>query len=300
MVSSQAQAATQSYFMSYSRSDERFALRLAKDLRSRGIGMWVDQLDIRPSEHWDRAIERAVQECCGIVVVLSPRSAASDNVADEISYALDSGKSVIPVMIERCTLPLRITRMHVIDATSDYDQALQHCFEELVRRSDPVVPGPPRKELKREPLEAEALASAKRSLAAIVGPIAGVLVDKTAAGAGSIKELYTLLAAHIDTESERERFLSQMPRASGQSFLAPESPAIRKSSQKEAKSAPMAEGELQKLEQLLTKYMGPIGAKLVQRESRSCASPRELRSKLATLISDEKERAEFVRESDKH
>ena len=22
--------------------------------------MWVDQLDIRPSEHWDRAIERAV------------------------------------------------------------------------------------------------------------------------------------------------------------------------------------------------------------------------------------------------
>ena len=113
------------YFLSYSRSDERFALRLAKDLRAQGIAMWVDQLDIRPSEHWDRAIERAVRDCRGMVVILSPRSVESDNVADEISYAIDSGKSVLPVMIEKCVLPLRITRMHVIDATGNYDKALQ-------------------------------------------------------------------------------------------------------------------------------------------------------------------------------
>lgn len=51
------------FFLSYSRSDERIALQLAKDLRASGIAMWVDQLDIRPSEHWDRAIERAVSSC---------------------------------------------------------------------------------------------------------------------------------------------------------------------------------------------------------------------------------------------
>ena len=80
-------AAPGGYFLSYSRSDERFALRFAKDLRSRGVAMWVDQLDIRPSEHWDRAIEKAVRDCRGLVVIVSPRSVASDNVADEISYA---------------------------------------------------------------------------------------------------------------------------------------------------------------------------------------------------------------------
>ena len=124
------------YFLSYSRSDERFALRLAKDLRAHGVAMWVDQLDIRPSQHWDRAIERAVSACRGLVVILSPRSVASDNVADEISFAIDSGKSVLPVMIEKCVLPLRITRMHVVDATGVYDKALRQCLAELQRPGD--------------------------------------------------------------------------------------------------------------------------------------------------------------------
>src|SRR6478672_736975 len=118
-----------SYFLSYSRDDESIAMRFAHDLRERGIAMWVDQLDIRPSERWDRAIERAVRDCRGLVVILSPRSVASDNVADEISFAIDHGKSVLPVMIERCALPLRITRMQVIDATGDYDRALQLCVD---------------------------------------------------------------------------------------------------------------------------------------------------------------------------
>src|ERR1700758_632069 len=128
---------TDCFFLSYSRSDERIALQLAKDLRAGGVAMWVDQLDIRPSEHWDRAIERAVSGCRGLVVILSPRSVASDNVADEISFAIDSGKSVLPVMIERCTLPLRLTRMQVVDATVNYERALKQCLDELTRRSDP-------------------------------------------------------------------------------------------------------------------------------------------------------------------
>ena len=131
-------AATGRYFLSYSRSDEHFALRLAKALRSRGVAMWVDQLDIRPSEHWDRAIERAVRDCRGLVVILSPRSVASDNVADEISYAIEHRKSVLPVVIEKCSLPLRITRMHVIDATEALDRAVDQCVAEL-RRTDAVA-----------------------------------------------------------------------------------------------------------------------------------------------------------------
>ena len=129
---------SQSYFLSYSRSDQEFALRLAADIRARGISLWIDQLDIRPSEHWDRAIEQAVRDSRGIVVVLSPRSVASDNVADEVSFAIDSGKSVLPVMIERCKLPLRITRMQVIDATGTYEDALERCVAELRRSAEPA------------------------------------------------------------------------------------------------------------------------------------------------------------------
>ena len=135
-------ALTDCYFLSYSRADQDFALRFATDLRAREVSIWIDQLDIRPSEHWDRAIERAVRDCCGLVVILSPRSVESDNVADEISYAIDRGKPVLPVMIERCSMPLRITRMQMIDATGDYDRALQQCLEAIASKDGFEKPAP--------------------------------------------------------------------------------------------------------------------------------------------------------------
>src|SRR5215208_3979320 len=190
-VATETTTPTDSFFLSYSRADERFALRFAKGLRSHGVAIWVDQLDIRPSEHWDRAIERAVRDCRGMVVILSPRSAASDNVADEISFAIDSGKSVLPVIIERCTPPLRITRMHMIDATANYDRALQQCLDEIRRgasstHADVREPAPA-----AATLDSETLVTAKRQLTSIVGPIAGILVDKAARRASSAKELYS-------------------------------------------------------------------------------------------------------------
>src|SRR5207245_402786 len=151
---------------------------LAKDLRAHAINMWVDQLDIRPSEHWDRAIERAVGNCRGLVVILSPRSVASDNVADEISFAIDSGKSVLPVMIEKCVLPLRITRMHLIDATGRYDKALQQCLTELKQADGGAVSASKTSVSSRVSFDPDVLSAARQQLTAILGPIAGMLVDK--------------------------------------------------------------------------------------------------------------------------
>src|SRR3954467_5622247 len=177
-MSEEADRSRDTYFLSYSRSDERFALRLAKDLRAHGVAMWVDQLDIRPSEHWDRAIERAVSTCRGIVVVLSPRSVASDNVADEISFAIDGGKGVLPVMIERCNLPLRITRMQVIDATGNYNKALEECVAELRRSKEPVSPQELPAQQERIAIPAADIETVARILARYLGPIAPALAKR--------------------------------------------------------------------------------------------------------------------------
>ena len=40
-------------FFSYARADAEFVLKLANDLRSAGISLWIDQLDITPGERWD-------------------------------------------------------------------------------------------------------------------------------------------------------------------------------------------------------------------------------------------------------
>ena len=65
------------FFLSYARADQEFALRLATDLRFAGCPVWVDQFDIQPSERWDRAVEAAVRETTGLLLILSPRSVVS-------------------------------------------------------------------------------------------------------------------------------------------------------------------------------------------------------------------------------
>lgn len=280
------------FFLSYSRSDERIALQLAKDLRASGVAMWVDQLDIRPSEHWDRAIERAVSSCRGLVVILSPRSVASDNVADEISFAIDSGKSVLPVMIERCSLPLRLTRMQIVDATGNYERALKQCLDELMRHSDSAK-ARTEAQASRPHLDSADIAKAKHHLSAVLGPIAGRLVDKAAVRAGSTSDLYGILALHIDNQAERSRFLElgSVPVAAQRQVRAvPAGPEPQRASSIDV-------AEIESMTRLMAKYIGPIAAILVKRASGAVANPDQLREALASHIPDERQRAEFLREA---
>ena len=47
-------------FVSYSREDSEFVLRLARDLKAAGANVWLDQLDIQPGHAWDSMIESAL------------------------------------------------------------------------------------------------------------------------------------------------------------------------------------------------------------------------------------------------
>ena len=112
-------------FCSYSRRDSDFIRRLATDLRSAGLPLWLDQLDITAGERWDRSIQDALTSADRLLVVLSPDSVASDNVMDEVSYALEEGKAVIPVLLRQCEIPFRLRRLQFIDFTQDYNAGLQ-------------------------------------------------------------------------------------------------------------------------------------------------------------------------------
>jgi hypothetical protein len=283
--------ATEPYtcFLSYSRADENFAVRLANDLRALGVAMWVDRFNIRPSEHWDRAIERAIRSCRTMVVILSPRSVASENVADEISLAIDAGKPVIPVMIEPCDLPLRLTRRHLIDATAGYEAALQRCFAEIdsgegaAGSKDDVLQTPI---AMRDP---EMLADAKRELTPIIGPIAGILVDRIAAQATSVEGLYGLLALHIPDDADRERFVAERAHHLGPSEDTQPSPVS-------AGGKAIERDELERVAKALTNYVGPIAAILAKKESLASGSIKDLLRRLAAKLPSERDRAAFMKE----
>jgi TIR domain-containing protein len=78
-----------------------------------------------PGRQRDREIERALTMCKEMLVILSPVAVDSIKVMDEVAFALDEGKTVIPVLHAECRLPFRLRRLQYIDVRSDYEQGLQ-------------------------------------------------------------------------------------------------------------------------------------------------------------------------------
>jgi hypothetical protein len=129
-------------FISYSRVNKDFAAKLAKELKSEGFDIWFDQLDIPPGARWDAEIEKALEESEIFMVIITPASAKSENVLDEIGYAIDTGKRILPVLLEAATLPLRLRRFQYVDFTSkSFDEGIESA-RELLRAliAQPTIP----------------------------------------------------------------------------------------------------------------------------------------------------------------
>lgn len=129
-------------FISYSRINKEFALELALELRNSGFDIWLDQLDIPTGSRWDDEVERALEECEIFMVILTPASSISDNVKDEIGYAIDAGKRILPILLENAKVPLRLTRFNYVDFTKkSYEEGVEGA-KQLLRRliDEPTLP----------------------------------------------------------------------------------------------------------------------------------------------------------------
>lgn len=118
-------------FISYCRADSDFALHLAEDLKAASANVWIDQLDIEPGSRWDRAVQEAAANCPRMLVLLTPESVESENVLDEINFALDKRKTIIPVLYRDCETPLRLRRVQHIDFRADYQRGLRTLLKAL-------------------------------------------------------------------------------------------------------------------------------------------------------------------------
>jgi Mg-chelatase subunit ChlD len=113
-------------FISYPRKNAEFALRLARELKSAGFDIWFDQLDIPAGARWDDEVQKALADCGIFMVILTPEAIESENVKDEIGYAIDSRKRILPVLLKPCNIPYRLRRFHYVDFTMlDYDLGVE-------------------------------------------------------------------------------------------------------------------------------------------------------------------------------
>ena len=118
-------------FLSYSRSDATFALDLAVKLKEAGANLWMDQLDIRPGARWDTEVGKALEDSECVLVILSATSVSSNNVLDEVSYALEANKRVLPVLVDNCVIPFRLRRLQHINFANNYNDAFNKLVEAL-------------------------------------------------------------------------------------------------------------------------------------------------------------------------
>ena len=116
------------YFMSYGREDTVKQRRIVRELRERGINLWVDVENLTPgTPTWEREIEKAIRASTGIIVLLSPESNNSEWVRREISFGEQHRKRIFPVLIEGdddTSTPLRLANHQRVDLRTEFNAGL--------------------------------------------------------------------------------------------------------------------------------------------------------------------------------
>lgn len=127
-------------FISYSRKDSDFALKISEDLRKLGVQIWLDQLDIPPGQQWDNEIQTQLKNCNFFLIILSKSSIESQSVLDEVSFALSRGKKIIPVLTDNCEIPFRLQRLQYIDFRTNYEKGLNDLLVALKQKTKGAPP----------------------------------------------------------------------------------------------------------------------------------------------------------------
>jgi formylglycine-generating enzyme required for sulfatase activity len=115
-----------SIFISYARESQDFVARLATSLSDMGADVWVDFEDIPVGMNWSNAIQAGLDKADLMIVVITPESMESNNVAQEWQYFLDENKPVIPVLLTPARVHFQLRRLQYVDFHGqDYDLALK-------------------------------------------------------------------------------------------------------------------------------------------------------------------------------
>lgn len=90
-------------FVCYAHDDWKVVRENIDWLRANGFEVWFDEA-IAAGSRWSEDLAQAVERCATVLYFLSPRSASSRYCLDEIHFALECGRPIVPAEIEPVTL----------------------------------------------------------------------------------------------------------------------------------------------------------------------------------------------------
>jgi len=218
-------------FVSYSQPDRDCAYELTHHLEANGFTVWIAPRDVSPAAEWAAEIIEAISAARVMVLIFSESSNSSPQVRREVERAVHKDLRILPFRIENVLpsgcLEYFLSSQHWLDGfpsprTAHYERLCGSLHQWLrgtpappARREPAATPAPA---LTAAPpagavihgtrISAGQLRELESRLARILGPIAGVLVERAAAAAPSFAELERQLAAELDSPEDQRRFLA--------------------------------------------------------------------------------------------
>lgn len=131
-------------FISYSRLDNEpvdlIVARLVKD----DFRVWLDRQDLKADTLWREEIVEAIDQSYALVLLLSPNSAASDNVRKQVDLAEGAKTEIIPVLLLPVKVPAKLRHPLAGNQWIKYYDDPEAKYAELVEvlrvhRPDPIA-----------------------------------------------------------------------------------------------------------------------------------------------------------------
>jgi hypothetical protein len=212
--------------ISYTQPDWDLARELVAHVEAHGIACWIAGRDVPLGADRATEIVNAIAAARVMVLVFSASANSSTDVHREVERASDRGVSLLPFriadVVPSSSLEYFLSGQHFLDAYppphAPHYARLCACLNTILAGSTDAtqptdttltpVPAPHASDVRLLNVAGASLRHLESELAVYVGPFAEYAVRHAASATSNIGALLDELGKHIDSDTERQQFLS--------------------------------------------------------------------------------------------
>jgi hypothetical protein len=135
-------------FISYVEEDKEMAEKLYKDIKNHGYQPWIESKDLLAGQKKDLEKQKALKQADFCLVLLSKTSISKPGDAQkEQTTALglldqfpESDNYLIPVRLNDCELPMRLSNLKAVDMFYDYEDGLNRLLKSFKQKQQAIQP----------------------------------------------------------------------------------------------------------------------------------------------------------------
>lgn len=138
-------------FLCHAHEDKVVIREIYRGLASFGVAPWLDEENLLPGQRWRQEISKAIRETDVVLACLSAKSTTKrGHVQKELREALDEADHrpdgaifLIPLLLEDCPVPDRLSDLHAVHYDQSGVRLLARVLEARARAIGATIPGEP-------------------------------------------------------------------------------------------------------------------------------------------------------------